>query len=80
MNAAERHAAEIIRNIRPFGAELIYPPAIRAKGDPVHRWITAIWRTSGGNYEIHGTAGTRIYMFYGKREAIRAYNQEARKA
>lgn len=73
MNAAEKTALEIIRSIRPFGATMI-------ENEPRHRWITSIWRTDTGAWEIHGTAGTRTYIFYSKRDAIRAYNREARNA
>lgn len=64
---------EIIKSIKPFGYSLI-------ENEPNHRYITSIWKDGAGNYEIHGAAGTMRYMWYSKRDAIKAYNKLAREA
>ena len=57
---------EIIMSIRPFGFRMI-------ENEPRHRYISSVW-TDGGSYEIHGKAGTKRYIGYSKREAMKLYN------
>lgn len=45
---------------------------------PNARWITSIWRNTEGYYVIFGKIGSRLYLGYTKREAIRKYNAESR--
>ena len=39
-------------------------------------WIEPIY---DGSYRIHGTIGNRRYIGYSKKQAIKKYNDEARK-
>lgn len=45
---------------------------------PNAKWIWSICRNTEGYYIIFGKIGSRRYLYYTKREAIRKYNAEAR--
>ena len=43
------------------------------------RYITFIRKSFQGAWVISGIIGTRQYMFYSKKDAMKQYNQESKK-
>ena len=43
------------------------------------KYISMMYKTFQGAWVIWGVAGIKQYLFYSKKDAIRLYNQEAKK-
>ena len=76
MNELPKAALDIILSMKPWpDGWTLYPT--NKPGEPTKRYITRITRTRDGGLQIDGTAGSRHYLYYSRRDAERLYNQEA---
>ena len=78
MNELPAAALKIIMSMRPYpDGWTLYPT--HKPGEPAKRYIHRITRTRDGGLQIDGTAGSRHYLYYSRRDAERLYNQEAKR-